>query len=71
MKCQSDRIEKEEDYQLKRCDLDITPNFHDYPTKKSISTSKENERFDRRNRRVNLIRFVLIFSLSNLYRKRH
>ena len=28
--------ENKENYQLKRCDLDITPNFHDYPTKKSM-----------------------------------
>ena len=25
-----------EDYQFKRCDLDITPNSHDYPTKNSM-----------------------------------
>ena len=29
-------IENEEYYQLKRCDLDITPNSYDYPTKKSM-----------------------------------
>ena len=30
-------IENEEYHQLKRCGLDITPNFYDYPTKKSIA----------------------------------
>ena len=31
------RIENEDNYQLKRCDLDIKPNSHDYPTKKSMA----------------------------------
>ena len=40
-------------YQLKRCDLQMTPSSHDYPTKNSISlASWENERFDRENERV-------------------
>ena len=29
-------IENEDYYQLKRCDCDITPNSHDFPTKYSI-----------------------------------
>ena len=33
-------IENEDYHQLKRCDLNITPNSHDYPTKKSIVSVK-------------------------------
>ena len=29
-------IEKEDNYQLKRCGFDLTPNSYDYPTKKSM-----------------------------------
>ena len=38
---------------VNRCNLDITPNSHDLPTKKFYGTSYENERFDFWNERVN------------------
>ena len=51
MKCRSQGltgIENDDYYQLKRCNLDITPDSHNNPTTKSW----ENERFDRGNEKV-------------------